>query len=71
MLNDALFAMITLLKMNARDSSVIHSKIFLLSRNLQPCLQLSLYLSFLSQQKQKTKLALVIAFGIPVMEYSR
>lgn len=72
MLNDALFAIITLLKMDARDSSVTHSKIFWLSRDLQPCPQLSLSLSiFFVATKTKTELAVIIAFGTPVMAYSR
>ena len=67
MLNDALFAMITLLKMNARDS---FEDFFALKKLTTLPTALSISIFFVAT-KTKTKLALVIAFGIPVMEYSR
>lgn len=76
MLNDALLAIIALLKMDARDSSVtlIRSRFFCSQEtyNLQNLAYSSLSLSiFFVATKTKTELALVIAFGTPVMAYGR
>lgn len=70
MLNDALFAIKTLLEMDARDSSVTHLKTFC-SQETYNLVYSSVYIFFVATTT-KTELALIIiAFGTLVMAYSR